>query len=110
MKKIILIISILSLTILSLIIINSNKNNDKTIIVSEVTHSAFYAPWYVALEKGYFKDEGLNIKVNLTPGADKTATSILSNDAQIGFSGPEATKYVYNNSKEKLNSFASLSK
>ena len=110
MKKIILIISILSLTILSLIIINRNKNNDKTIIVSEVTHSAFYAPWYVALEKGYFKDEGLNIKVNLTPGADKTATSILSNEAHIGFSGPEATIYVYNNSKEKLISFASLTK
>ena len=46
----------------------------------------------------------------LTPGADKVATAVLSGDAQIGFSGPEATIYVYNNSKEKLLTFASLTK
>lgn len=110
MKKILIIISTLLLIIISLIIIKNNKEKDNTIIVSEVTHSAFYAPWYVALEKNYFKDEGLNIEVTLTPGADKTATSVLSDESHIGFSGPEATIYVYNNSKEKLISFASLTK
>lgn len=110
MKKILIIISTLLLIIISLIIIKNNKEKNNTIIVSEVTHSAFYTPWYVALEKKYFKDEGLNIEVALTPGADKTATSVLSDESHIGFSGPEATIYVYNNSKEKLISFASLTK
>lgn len=110
MKKIILIISLLLITIMSYILINKDTNKNQIITVSEVTHSPFYAPWYVALENGYFKDEGLNIEVILTPGADKVATAVLSNDAQIGFSGPEATIYVYNNSKEKLITFASLTK
>lgn len=111
MKKILIFISTLLLITISLIIINKNKENENNkIIVSEVTHSAFYAPWYVALEKGYFNDENLDIEVTLTPGADKVATSVLSNQADIGFSGPEATIYVYNNSKEKLISFASLTK
>ena len=111
MKKILLSISgiILILTIGILISFNQ-KNTTNNIIVSEVTHSVFYTPWYVAIENGYFKDENLNIEVMLTPGADKVASSILSNDAHIGFSGPEATIYVYNNSKEKLISFASLTK
>ena len=110
MKKIIIII--ISLIILFLIIYNIFKpqNKENKIIVSEVTHSVFYAPWYVSIQNGYFKEEGLNIEVMLTPGADKVATSIISGDAQIGFSGPEATIYVYNNSKEKLITFASLTK
>lgn len=110
MKKIIL--SIFSILLIISIGFNLYLKKDKPnkLIVSEVTHSIFYTPWYVALENNYFKDEGLDIEVLLTPGADKVASSILSNDAHIGFSGPEATIYVYNNSKEKLISFASLTK
>lgn len=111
MKKIILtIISIIIIIVLCLVIRKYNKNDNSKIIVSEVTHSVFYAPWYVALENGYFKEEGIDIEVMLTPGADKVATAVLSGDAHIGFSGPEATIYVYNNSKEKLLTFASLTK
>lgn len=111
MKKIILTISsIIMIVILSLIVKYYNKQPSNKLIVSEVTHSVFYAPWYVALENGYFSDEGLDIELMLTPGADKVATSVLSGDAHIGFSGPEATIYVYNNSKEKLLTFASLTK
>ena len=110
MKKIIIcIISLLILLSLILFIFNNKKEENK-IVVSEVTHSVFYAPWYVALRNNYFKNENLNIEVMLTPGADKVATSVLSGDAQIGLSGPEATIYVYNNSKEKLLTFASLTK
>ena len=108
MKKIIILLLVFSLIIISLSLTKEKETN--TIKVSEVTHSVFYAPWYVSLEKGYFKDEGLDIEVVLTPGADKVATSVISNDVQIGFSGPEATIYVYNNSKEKLITFASLTK
>ena len=97
--------------IIFLIFISTRKTNkDNKLVVSEVTHSVFYAPWYVAIENGYFKDEGLDVEVILTPGADKVATSVLSGDSQIGFSGPEATIYVYKNSKEKLITFASLTK
>lgn len=110
MKKILLSIFSILLILTIGIILYPKENKQNKIIVSEVTHSVFYTPWYVALENNYFKDEGLNIEVILTPGADKVASSILSNDAQIGFSGPEATIYVYNNSKEKLISFASLTK
>ena len=109
MKKIIIIIFVLIIFCVSLFMLNDKKENSK-ITVSEVTHSVFYAPWYVSLENGYFKDEGLDIEVVLTPGADKVATSVISNDADIGFSGPEATIYVYNNSNEKLITFASLTK
>lgn len=109
MKKIIILTLVLALFIVSLFVFNGKKETNK-IVVSEVTHSVFYAPWYVSLENGYFKDEGLDIEVIITPGADKVATSVISGDATIGFSGPEATVYVFNNSNEKLITFASLTK
>lgn len=110
MKKFILTtITLLLIVFISILYGNKTKNKD-SIVVSEVTHSVFYAPWYVAIENGYFKSQGLNIEVQLIPGADKVATSVLSDDADIGFSGPEATIYVYNNSHEKLLTFASLTK
>ena len=109
MKKIIIIIALL-FALMVLILLFKKDEKEEKIVVSEVTHSVFYTPWYVAIEKGYFKEEGLDIEVMLTPGADKVATSVLSGDSQIGFSGPEATIYVYNNSKQKLISFASLTK
>ena len=109
MKRIICIIIAL-LIVCTFFIVFRKDNENKKITVSEVTHSVFYTPWYVALENGYFKSSGLDIEVILTPGADKVASSVLSGDAQIGFSGPEATVYVYNNSTEKLISFASLTK
>lgn len=107
MKKIIIIIT--TIIICSIILLIPKKETNK-IRIAEVTHSVFYTPFYVALENGYFKDEGLNIEIMLTPGADKVATAVLSGDVQIGFSGPEATIYVYKNSKEKLITFASLTK
>ena len=112
MKKIItLTIFIFVIIIFSLIIIKKKTiKQDNKIVVAEVTHSVFYAPWYVALDKNYFKNEGLNIEIILTPGADKVATSVISGDANIGLSGPEATIYVYNNSRKKLLTFASLTK
>lgn len=116
MKKIILFISVLLLLSLGIMgfIKHTELKNDKEltkVTVAEVTHSLFYTPWYVAIEKGYFKDEGLDINLVLTPGADKTAAAVLSNDVNIGFSGPEATIYVYNNGeKDYLMTFASLTK
>ena len=112
MKKIIIKIIFLVIigVIATIMIIPKKKNNDLTKIkVAEVAHSIFYAPQYAAINNGYFKDEGLDIELILTPGADKVTASVLSKDADIGFSGSEACIYVYN-SKEKdyLKTFAQL--
>lgn len=73
MKKIIVIILLIFCIFCALIgyFYNTKDNkNLKTIKVAEVTHSIFYTPWYVAIEKGYFEEEGLEIDLVLTPGAE----------------------------------------
>lgn len=109
MKKI-FIISMLIIASFMLSGCDEDKNMTN-ITVAEVTHSVFYAPWYVAINEGYFEEEGLNIEVILTSGADKVGSAVLSGDAQIGLSGLEATLYVYDNgAKDYLISFAALTK
>ena len=115
MKKRI-IISLISLiiffmAILTFVKFQSHKDNLTKIKLAEVTHSAFYAPLYVAIENGYFEEEGLNIELLLTPGADKVASAVLSNDVQIGFAGPESAIYVYTGGeKDYIQTFAGLTK
>lgn len=98
----------------SLVLFDLNKNKDtkqktKKITMAEVAHTIFYAPQYVAIEKGYFEDYGIDIDLILTPGADKVTAAVLSGDADIGFSGSEATIYVYNGGeKDYLKTFAQL--
>lgn len=72
-----------------------NGNGLKTITLNEVAHSIFYAPQYVAIELGYFKDEGINLDLVTGFGADKVMTSLVSGDADIGFMGSESSIYVY---------------
>ena len=64
-------------------------NSVKKITLCEVTHSIFYAPQYVAIENGYFADEGLELTVTNGFGADKVMTALISGDADIGFMGYE---------------------
>ena len=73
------------------------KANDglRTVRVSEVTHSVFYAPMYIADAMGYFKEEGLKIELTNAGGADNVMASLISNSADIGFCGPEAAMYVH---------------
>lgn len=114
MKKIIISIVILIIIICSLLIIfnkKSSNNNLEHVTVAEVTHSAFYAPWYVAIEKGYFKDNGIDIDVVLTSGANNVVAAVLSNDVNIGLCGPEATIYIYNEGeKDYVKTFSGLTK
>lgn len=68
--------------------------------LSEVTHSIFYAPQYVALTQGFFEEEGLEIELSNGQGADKVMTAVLTDQVDIGLAGPEASVYVYNEGKE----------
>lgn len=84
-------------------------DNLTTINLAEVSHTIFYAPQYVAIQNGYFEEEGMEINLILTPGADKVAAALLSKDADIGLSGSEATIYVYNGGEQDyLKTFAQL--
>ncbi len=78
---------------------NPDKSPEK-IRLCEVTHSIFYAPQYVALEQGFFADEGLEVELSNGGGADKVMSAVLSDHIDIGFAGPEASIYVYNEGKE----------
>lgn len=112
MKKIIygIVLSILVIIIGYFAFKTQEKENTK-IKVAEVAHTIFYAPQYVAINNGYFEEEGLDIELILTPGADKVMAAVLSNDVQIGFSGSEATVYVYQKGeKDYVKTFAGLTK
>ena len=108
MKRIILIIVVTSYKIAN----KENVTNNLTKIkIAEVTHSAFYAPLYVAIENGYFEKNGLDIELILTPGADKVSAAVLSNDVEIGFAGAESAIYVYEGGeKDHLQIFSGLTK
>ena len=104
MKKILVIIIIVAVIIAGVVIYSmNNKTNDnelKKISVNEVARSVFYAPQYVAINKGFFKEEGLEIELTTGQGADKVMTAVLAGQSDIGFAGPEASIYVYNEGKE----------
>lgn len=79
--------------------------------VSEVTHSVFYAPQYVAINLGFFKENGIELELINSQGADKVMSAVLSNQVEIGFAGPEASIYVYLQGKEDYPQvFAQLTK
>lgn len=114
MKKIIISI-ICALAVISLGLLAYFKKNTKEeltkVKVAEVAHSVFYIPQYVADAKGYFKEEGLDVEILLTAGADKVTAAVLSGDVNIGFCGSEATIYIYNQGeKDYLVNFAGLTK
>ena len=68
--------------------------------LNEVTHSVFYAPQYVAMELGFFEEEGLAIQLTNGGGADKVMTAVVSGQSDIGLAGPESCIYIYNQGKE----------
>lgn len=72
------------------------KGDLVSVQLNEVAHSVFYAPMYVAIEQGYFEEEGIELTLVNGLGADKTMTAVLSGEAEIGFMGSEASVYVYN--------------
>ncbi len=96
MKKIIFLPLIVMLMI-SFCLYGCKKEGDgmKKVTLNEVAHSIFYAPQYVAMELGYFEDEGISLTLETGFGADKTMTALLSGSADIGFMGSESSIYAY---------------
>ncbi|WP_312644255.1 ABC transporter substrate-binding protein [Hydrogenoanaerobacterium sp.] len=78
----------------------AKKGTKDKVTVCEVTHSIFYAPQYAAINLGFFAEEGIEIELSNGQGADKVMSAVLSNNIDIGFAGPEASIYVYNEGKE----------
>ena len=97
MKKLFLLLTIIVMVVS---LCACSEGGLTTVSVSEVAHSVFYAPQYAAIKLGYFEEEGLTIDLINGQGADKVMTAVLSDQVDIGFSGPEAAIYVYNEGKE----------
>lgn len=110
----IVIILIMLVIAIGVYIIQKQTNNIEelqTIKVNEVTRSVFYAPQYVAINNGYFKENGMEIELSTGQGADAVMTAVLANQCDIGFAGPEASIYVYNEGKEDYTEvFAQMTK
>ncbi len=74
---------------------NTSGKGKTPVTLNEVAHSIFYAPMYVAIEEGYFAEEGIELTLVTGFGADKTMTALLTDEADIGFMGSESTIYTY---------------
>ncbi len=100
MKKFLSLLICSLLFITPMIACNDSDDGLKTIRLNEVTHSVFYAPLYLAIENGYFEEEGIKIKLTNGGGADNSMTAVLSKTADIGLMGPETVIYVYKQNKK----------
>jgi len=104
-KKYLIIGIIIVLLIVGIVFYFITKDDTETVSMqkirlNEVTRSVFYAPQYVAIANGYMEEEGLEIEITTGQGADKVMTAVLAGQSDIGFAGPEAAIYVYNEGKE----------
>ena len=109
-KKIfVYLLCVITIFIITCSVIFSFNKKKENVVLAEVAHTVFYAPMYVAIEKGYFEENGINLDLILTSGADKVTAALLSGDADIGLCGAEATIYVYNGGeKDYLKTFSQL--
>ncbi len=91
------------LTVLTMVLVPvgcAKETGPQRVTVCEVTHSIFYAPQYVAIEMGFFEEEGIAVELTNGQGADAVMAAVLSGNIDVGFAGPEAAIYVYNEGKE----------
>lgn len=96
MRKLLVFLALVALLISVLALGGCKKEKDVTdIVLSEVIHSIFYTPQYVALHKGFLLEEGLNVRIDVANGADKGAAALLSGSAQVALFGSEAAVYTW---------------
>ncbi|MBO9130917.1 ABC transporter substrate-binding protein [Bacillus sp. 165] len=108
MRKFLIVLTIVVLSFFTFAACNKKAATQK-IRIGEVTRSLFYAPLYVAINKGFFKEEGLDIDLQTTAGGDKTMTALLSNSIDVALVGSETTIYVYSQgAKDPVINFAQL--
>ena len=100
MKKIVYGVLTGSLCMLLLSGCSQNDSGNTSVTLNEVAHSIFYAPQYVAIEEGYFEEEGIDLTLVNGGGADKVMTAMVSGEADIGFMGSEASIYTYAGGEE----------
>jgi len=103
MKKILSIVLVLSFVFCFAACGTKTSENTQKLTkvrLGEVTHSVFYAPQYAAISLGFFEEEGIEVELSNLQGADKVMSAVLSNQIDIGFCGPEASIYVYNEGRE----------
>ena len=109
-KRIVALILTIAMTVITLIGCTPKADSGNTkVVLNEVAHSIFYAPMYVAIEEGYFEEEGIDLELVCGFGADKVMTAVLSGEADIGFMGSESSIYTYNEgAKDYVVNFAQL--
>jgi len=97
-----LLVSLLVLLLMAAVALSGCGKEEKLtkVRLNEVTRSVFYSPLYVAISLGYFEEEGLELEITTGQGADKVMTALLAGEADVGFMGPEASIYVYNQGQD----------
>lgn len=100
LKRLSAVICTLVLIVCSLSACKKEQANLTTVTLNEVAHSIFYAPQYVAIELGYFEEEGIQLELVTGFGADKTMSALVAGEADIGFMGSESSIYLYNEGAE----------
>ena len=100
MKRVLSIFLAAVLVLLTLAGCGAAPKAKEKVRLCEVTHSVFYAPQYAAIHLGFFDDAGIEIELSNGQGADKVMAAVLSDNVEIGFAGPEASIYVYNEGNE----------
>ena len=103
-RKSVLVLLVAMLTLLTAACGNKGKDTEKltTVKFSEVIRSIFYAPHYVAMSKGFFEEQGLNVDMNTAQGSDKGAAALIAGTADISMVGPETSIYIYNQKGDKI--------
>lgn len=75
-------------------LVGCNSKDYNVIELNEVTHSIFYAPLYVAMNNGYFEDEGLTVNLTNGGGSDTSMSALLTGSADMILAGPETAVYT----------------
>ena len=99
MKRTIALLLMLAMLAVSLMGCSTSEGL-RHVVLNEVTRSVFYAPLYVAVSKGFFEAEGMELEIITGGGSDKSMTALLSGEADVALMGPETAVYVVNEGKE----------